>query len=58
MIYSLHQYFCSLQEKYSHHSEKTNNGNKNNKKAFSIKRKEDVGTSKPQKHANKVGRLT
>ena len=31
---------------------------KNNKKTFSIKMKEDVGTSKPKKHANKVGRLT
>ena len=27
-------------------------------KTFSIKMKEDVGTSKPKKHANKVGRLT
>ena len=35
---------------YSHHSEKSN-GNKNNKKTFSIKMKEDVGTSKPKKHA-------
>ena len=27
-------------------------------KTFSIKMKKDVGTSKPKKHANKVGRLT
>ena len=27
-------------------------------KTFSIKMKEDVGTSKPKKHANKVGKLT
>ena len=27
-------------------------------KTFSIKMKEDVGTSKPKKHSNKVGRLT
>ena len=27
-------------------------------KIFSIKMKEDVGMSKPKKHANKVGRLT
>ena len=26
-------------------------------KTFSINMKEDVGTSKPKKHANKVGRL-
>ena len=32
--------------------------NYNNKKTFSIKMKEDVGTSKPKKHANKVGKLT
>ena len=41
--------------KYSqiiYHSEK------NNGKTFSIEMKEDVGTSKPKKHANKVGRLT
>ena len=50
--YNLHQYF------YSHHSGKKNNGNKNNKKTFSIKMKEDVVMSKPKKHANKVGRLT
>ena len=31
---------------------------KNNKKTFSIKMKEDVGMSKPKKHANKVGKLT
>ena len=48
-----------IYKKYSHHSEKkNNNGNKNNKKTFSIKMKEDVGTSKPKKHGNKVGRLT
>ena len=35
-----------------------NKYNKNNKKTFSIKMKEDVGMSKPKKHANKVGRLT
>ena len=33
------------------------NSDKNNKKTFSIKMKEDVGTSKPKKYANKVGRL-
>ena len=27
-------------------------------KTFSMKMQEDVGTSKPQKHLNKVGRLT
>ena len=27
-------------------------------KTFSIKMEKDVGTSKPKKHANKVGRLT
>ena len=32
--------------------------NKNNKKTFSIKIKEDVGMSNPKKHANKVGKLT
>ena len=37
---------------------KKNNGNKNNKKTISIKVKEDVGMPKPQKHANKVGKLT
>ena len=37
---------------------KKHNGNKNNKKTFSIKMKEDVGMSKPKKHANKVGKLT
>ena len=57
MIYNLHQYFCNLQ-KNIHTIQKKNNGNKNNKKTFSIKMKEDVGTSKPKKHANKVGRLT
>ena len=31
---------------------------KNNKKTFSIKMKGDVGTLKPKKHVNKVGRLT
>ena len=31
---------------------------KNNKKTFSIKMKEDVGMSKPKKHADKVGKLT
>ena len=34
------------------------NYNKNNKKTFSIKMKEDVRTSKPKKHVNKVGKLT
>ena len=29
-----------------------------NKKTFAIKMKEDVGMSKPKKHANKVGKLT
>ena len=38
--------------------EKKSNGNKNIKKTFSIKVKEDVGVSKPKKDANKVGRLT
>ena len=27
-------------------------------KTFSLKRKEDVGMSKPKKHANKIGKLT
>ena len=27
-------------------------------KTFSMKMEKDVGTSKPKKHANKVGRLT
>ena len=48
----------AIYKKYSHHSEKNSNVNKNNKKTFSIKMKEDVGMSKPKKHANKVGRLT
>ena len=43
-----------MYKKYSHHSGKKSNGNKNNKKTFPIKRKEDVGMSKPKKHANKV----
>ena len=50
--YNLHQY-C-----YSHNSGEKNNGNKNNKKTFSMKVKEDVWMSKPKKHVNKVGRLT
>ena len=57
MIYNLHQYFCNLQKIITPFRKK-NNGNKNNKKTFSIKMKEDVGTSKPKKHAHKVGRLT
>ena len=32
--------------------------NKNNKKIFSIKVKEDAGMSKPKQQANKVGKLT
>ena len=43
-----------MYKKYSHHSRKKSNGNKNNKKTFPIKMKEDVGMSKPQKYANKV----
>ena len=37
-----------------HTIQEKNNGNKNNKKNISIKMKEDVGMSKPKKHANKV----
>ena len=40
-----------------HTIQKKNNGNKNNK-TFPIKMKEDVGMSKPKKHANKVRWLT
>ena len=43
-----------MYKKYSHYSGKKSNGNKNNKKTFPIKMKEDVGMSKPKKHANKV----
>ena len=57
MIYNLHQYFCNVQKIFTSFRKK-NNGNKNNKKTFSIKMKEDVGTLKPKKHSNKVGRLT
>ena len=53
MIYNLHQYFCNLQKIFTPFRKK-NNGNKNNKKTFPIKMKEDVGMSKPKKHANKV----
>ena len=35
---------------------KKNNGNKNNK-LYLTKMKEDVGTLKHKKHANKIGRL-
>ena len=42
-----------MYKRYSHHLGKKNNGNKNIK-TFPIKRKEDVGMSKPKKHANKV----
>ena len=52
MIHNLHQYF----QKNIHIIQKKNNGNKNNKKTFSIKIKEDVGMSKPKKHAKEVGR--
>ena len=45
MIYNLHQYFCD-QQKYSHHSEKKTMETRIIK-TFSIKMKEDVGTSKP-----------
>ena len=39
----------------SHVSQTTNTDiYKNNKKTFPIKMKEDVGMSKPKKHANKV----
>ena len=55
MIYNLHQNFPKnihiIKKKHK------NNGNKNNKKTFSIKRK-DVGMSKPKNHENKVRRLT
>ena len=53
MIYNLHQYVQKIFTPFR----KKNDGNKNNKKTFSIKMKEDVGMSKPKKHANKVGRL-
>ena len=53
MIYNLHQYFCSLQKIFTPFRKK-HNGNKNNKKTFSIKMKEDVGMSKPKKKANKI----
>ena len=55
MIYNTS--ISAIYKKYSHHSEKNNDGKKNNKKTFSIKMEEDVGMSKPKKHANKVGRL-
>ena len=42
--YNLHQ----QSTKNIHTIQKKNNGNKNNKKTFSIKRKEDVGMSKPK----------
>ena len=54
MIYSI----SAIYKKTFTPVHKKNNGNKNNKKTFSIKMKEDVGMSKPKKHANKVGKLT
>ena len=47
----------AIYKKYLHHSEKKTMETRIIK-TFSIKMKEDVGTSKPKKHANKVGRLT
>ena len=47
-----HLYTKQSSDPYSHSI------NKNNKKNFSIKMKEDVGMSKPQKNANNVGKLT
>ena len=46
-----------MYKKYSHHSEKKTMETRIIK-TFSIEMKEDVGTSKPKKHANMVGRLT
>ena len=43
MIYNI-QYFCNLQKIFTPFRKKQNNGNKNNKKTFSIKMNEDVGT--------------
>ena len=44
----------AIYKTYSHHSEKKTMETR----IIKIKMKEDVGTSKPKKHANKVGRLT
>ena len=41
----------AIYKKYSDHSEKKDDLNKNNKKTFPIN---DVGMSKPNEHANKV----
>ena len=54
MIYSI----SAIHKKTLTPFRKKINGNKNNKKTFSIKMKEDVGMSKPKMHANKVGKLT
>ena len=53
MIYNLHQYFKNV---YIVQKKKTME-TRIIKNIFN-KMKEDVGMSKPQKHANKVGRLT
>ena len=52
MIYNLHQYFCNLQKIFRPFRKKTMETRiiKN----ISTKMKEDVGMSKPKKHANKV----
>ena len=54
MIYNLHHAVFLQSTKNIHTIQKKNNRNKNNKKTFPIKMKEDVGMSKPKKHANKV----
>ena len=54
--YITHTSISAIYKRYSHRSE-----NKNKKKflkTFLKKMKEDVGTSKPKKQANKVERLT
>ena len=52
MIYNLHQYFCNVQKIFTPFR-------KNTMETRMIKNVfKDLGTSKPKKHANKVGRLT
>ena len=53
MIYST----SAIYKKYSHHSGKKTMKTRIIKNIIN-KMKEDVGMSKPKKHANKVGKLT
>ena len=56
MIYNLHQYFCNLQNMFTPFRKKTME-TRIIKNIFN-KNERNVGTSKPKKHVNKVGRLT